>query len=348
MPKPKVSIVSITYNHEKFIQQALEGFVNQKANFDYEIVVADDCSTDKTPEIIKEFTRLYPDKMKPILRNKNIGAQDNSISALKEAKGAYVALCEGDDFWIDDHKLQKQVNFLDQNNDYSLCFHPVKVIFENLKENSSTYPASNDISKFTIEELLKHNFIQTDSVMYRRQNYKYIPRDIMPLDWYLHLYHAQFGKIGFIDKVMSVYRKHPSGIWWNSDKNIDEIWKKYGIAHLGLYGEFLKLYGKQTKYKEIIYGHINNMFDTLTRLEEDKAGYLRKAAEEYPDLAGLFINYQYKTIKAKKAEISNLNDTITDKDHQLQELRQEIRAIKSSRTWKARNQVARIIGKDQV
>ena len=128
--RPLVSVVSITYNQEKFIREALEGMVLQKTNFDFEIIVADDASTDATAAIIQEYADAYPGLIKPVLRKKNLGAIANSLSSLRLARGKYLALCEGDDYWTDENKLQKQVDFLEAHQDYALCFHPVRVFFD--------------------------------------------------------------------------------------------------------------------------------------------------------------------------------------------------------------------------
>ena len=99
--KPIVSIVCVAYNHEKFIQQTLESFIMQKANFDFEIIIGEDCSTDKTREIIKEFEKKYPNVIKPIFREKNIGTTENFFDTLRCANGKYIVICDGDDFFID-------------------------------------------------------------------------------------------------------------------------------------------------------------------------------------------------------------------------------------------------------
>ena len=122
MKRPKVSISIITYNQEEYISACLDSAVNQVVNFDYEIVVADDCSTDNTPKIISEYALKYPGLIKPILRSVNLGVARNAIATINECNGQYVALLEGDDFWVNENKLQKQVDFLDKNEDCVFCF----------------------------------------------------------------------------------------------------------------------------------------------------------------------------------------------------------------------------------
>src|SRR5574344_1986516 len=131
--KPLVVIRCITYNHESYIRDCLNGFVMQKTTFPFVAVVHDDASTDKTADIIREYAEKYPDIIKPIYETENqYSKSDGSLERIMNAhtKGKYIALCEGDDYWIDPLKLQKQVDFLEANPEYSMCFHKAKVIDE--------------------------------------------------------------------------------------------------------------------------------------------------------------------------------------------------------------------------
>ena len=123
-----VSICCITYNHENFIRDAIEGFLMQQTNFDYEIIIANDCSPDNTDSFVKKYINNHPKGklIKYFRHDKNIGVMPNFIFALKQCTGKYIALCEGDDYWTDPYKLQKQVDFLEANLDYTICFHLVE------------------------------------------------------------------------------------------------------------------------------------------------------------------------------------------------------------------------------
>ncbi len=125
-----VSVSLLTYNHEDYIRQCLDGILMQKVDFRYEVVVGDDCSTDKTREILKEYSDLYPDIFKLILREKNIGVTSNLYDVLLHCKGRYIAGLEGDDYWLDENKLQIQVDFLEKHHEYIGCGHEVKMIDE--------------------------------------------------------------------------------------------------------------------------------------------------------------------------------------------------------------------------
>jgi len=276
--QPKVSVITISYNHERYIRQALESIVTQQVNFNFEVIIADDKSTDTTADIISEYAAKYPNIVKPVLRDKNLGPQKNFKNAMLKAKGDYIALCEGDDYWTDTDKLQKQVDFLDDNIDYSMCFHPVEVVYENKERASSIFPEMRQ--KFTTSRLLESNFIQTNSVLYRRQEYANIPTDILPLDWYLHLYHAKFGKIGFIDKTMSAYRRHSEGLWWGSQAS---IWQRHSYAHTKLFIELEKLY-KDAASIQTIRNNASNAICSIVYHNEKISTDIIKTFPEYIQL----------------------------------------------------------------
>ncbi|HEY5442683.1 MAG TPA: glycosyltransferase [Candidatus Saccharimonadales bacterium] len=353
--KPKVSVITPTYNQEKYIRQALDGFISQKTDFDFEIIVADDHSTDSTPHIIEEYARTHLGIIRPIIRKKNIGVAANFKDALNAARGEYIALCEGDDYWTDPEKLQLQVDFLDDNPGYALCFHPVKVIFENKEQASYVYPDPKQGSNFTVEKLLQANFVQTNSIMYRRQSYQKMPEDILPVDWYLHLYHAQFGGIGFIDRTMSVYRRHPDGVWWDSHNNRDKFWEKNGLAHLAMYREVLKLYGDNKAYGRIVYEHIFDALDALINLPKTN-GTFQKAIGQFPELVEEFASHLSKTLKKTKAELqkqqteyaaaeATLNQELQEKELIILHKEQEVNLIKASKLWKLRDGLLKLAGK---
>jgi glycosyltransferase involved in cell wall biosynthesis len=344
---PKVSVVSISYNQENFIAQTLESFLMQKTNFNFEIIIADDCSTDNTAKIISGYATRFPDLIKPILRKKNVGIQENLVDALSQATGDYIALCEGDDFWTDEEKLQLQVNFLNTHRDYALVFHPVRVFFEKGEEEDSIFPDSTDPSNFTVKELLAHNFIQTNSVMYRRKTYKAIPKNILPMDWYLHLYHAQDGKIGFINRVMSVYRRQSGGVWWNAFKDVDLIWKKYGILHLRLYVEIMKLYATSLESLRILDRNIDTIVIALKNTDDQyKTHLLEEATEIFPiTIAAAFarsigtnkdlndkLGQALEELESTKILVEREKATVSERDA-------ELKLIKGSKLWKVRGAI---------
>lgn len=302
----KVSILCITYNQENFIRQALESFVTQKTDFNFEVIIGDDHSTDKTTDIIKEFEKNFPKIIKPIYRDKNIGISNNLFDILKKSKGKYISMCAGDDFFTDIKKIQTQSDFLDKNPGYSLCFHLTKVFFENNEEKETLFPDLNKINKFTLKTLLENNFLQANSVMYRKTDYKNLPSDIIPEDWYLHLYHAKNGKIGFINKVMSSYRKHEGSIWWNTYKNADKIIEKQGINQFKMYLELSKLFNKNKEYIEIINKHIENLINHIIKIDRNNnTKLIQELFDKYPNEISKYLiklNQSFNDLQIKQNE----------------------------------------------
>ena len=246
---PRLSVCCVVYNQVSFIRKTLNSILSQETNFDFDILINDDGSTDGTVNILKELQALYPSIVKVVYSPVNLFAEQSFINLLSRAKTEYVALCDGDDYFTDNTKLQKQVDFLDKNKDFSVCFHSVRVI--NGKQET-IFPDRNRhkkvfTQKFTeLNDLIKENFIQTNSVVYRwrfieEDIRKVFPRNILPGDWFLHLLHADKGKIGFIDKAMSVYQKHSQGIWHGGS---DTVVKKYGIQMSNFFNELKNYFNK--------------------------------------------------------------------------------------------------------
>lgn len=222
-----VSIWCITYNHEPYIRQCLDGFVMQKTNFRFEAIVHDDASTDGTAAIVKEYAEKYPDIIKPILETENqYSKQDGSLERIcrEMCNGKYFAICEGDDFWTDPYKLQKQVDFLEANPEYSMCFHSVCVkdngvdnyqLFKHLKEG--IYEGDAVVQKWTVP---------TCSIVGKRECIKSIPWDnrFNVGDIVIVLTCASFGKLYCINEKMGVYNKNQTG-WVSKNENIERFYK---------------------------------------------------------------------------------------------------------------------------
>lgn len=220
-PEVVVSICCVTYNHEKYIAQAIEGFLMQKTTFKYEIIIGEDCSKDETRKIVQEYAMRYPDKIKLITSEKNVGAHQNAVRVISQVKGRYIALCDGDDYWTDPLKIQKQVDFLDQNQDYIMCCHYSKRI----KENNEIYylNLSPKPIVYSFEDILFDNDFETVLLSVVFRNTEEIS-EMYKSDWFyksnapdrfLKLY-ATFTsgkKIYVLPEVMSCYRKHTGGIW---------------------------------------------------------------------------------------------------------------------------------------
>lgn len=218
-----VSVLMITYGHENYIRLAIEGVLMQQSAFDFQLVIANDNSPDNSHSIITDIINNHPKGgiIKYIDRSANIGMQNNFLDAYSHCAGKYIANCEGDDYWTDPLKLQKQIDFLENNPDYVLCFHKVKVLESdgNLVDDSITnIPTEYE----TIEALATcGNYIHTPSVVYRNC-IKSLPTEFAqtPIgDYFLYMLLAQYGKIKYIDEPMAVYR-HGVGVFSGNSSDV--------------------------------------------------------------------------------------------------------------------------------
>ena len=265
---PLVSICCLTYNHAPYIRDAIEGFLMQKTNFPVEILIHDDASTDGTADIIREYEAQYPDIIKPIYQTENQYSKGIKISQVYQfprAKGKYIALCEGDDYWIDPYKLQKQVDFLEANPECTLCFHASKHVDASNPDifyihRPKKIPNNN---KCEIKDVIigGGGFITTNSMLFLKD---YI---IDKPDWVykapvgdgpLMLLLASYGSILYIDEIMSVYRINTQYSWNLSMKNKDKR-KQHHYAILKMWNEFDKWTNKKY-HKYVLYRKLKNRY----------------------------------------------------------------------------------------
>ena len=164
----KVSALILTYNHEHFIGQAIEGFLLQKTDFPCELVIADDCSTDGTRDVIRRYWEKDPQRIRVLLNRHNIGAHHTYTRAYRACRGQYVATVEGDDYWTSPDKFQRQADLLDAHPEYALCFHSVRMTWDDHSREPLLYRPAPVQSRYTLRDLLDRNFIGSCSVMYRR------------------------------------------------------------------------------------------------------------------------------------------------------------------------------------
>lgn len=246
--EPLVSVITVSYAHEKFITQTLEGIVSQKTNFKFELIIGDDHSPDKTASIIRKYADRYPEIIRPVLREKNIGAIPNFLDLISRSKGKYIAICDGDDYWIDSLKLQKQVNFLESHPEYSVSCHSIRQFFEDgsqpdqiLNPLELSGQEARQRGYLTIHDLIKLNTVSSLSVMYRWQIPRSLPdwmKNYKVGDYPILLFHADKGYVGVLSEVMGVYRKHSGGSWWNHNTTQEQV-----LAHLSLLNEINKQLG---------------------------------------------------------------------------------------------------------
>ncbi len=163
--RPVVSVLCITYNQASFIRQTLESILGQATDFPFELLVGDDRSSDGTAEIIADYAARHSNLV-AVLRTENLGPNKNFADLTSRARGEFVAICEGDDYWTDPRKLQRQVDFLRARPEFTLCFHPVRVVYEDMPGVEEIYPKQCSPQP-SLSDLVAHNFVQTNSVLYR-------------------------------------------------------------------------------------------------------------------------------------------------------------------------------------
>ena len=241
--KPLVSIRCTTFKQEKYISKCLDGLLIQETNFPFEICVHDDASPDNTAKIIREYENKYPKIIKAIYETENQWSKDyvnftRIVTDMLTSK--YVAMCEGDDYWIDPHKLQTQVDFLESHPDYSMTFHDAEIKNEpGVIPVDSVYPQLED-RDYTATEIFDKWTVPTASMVYRRDVLDYPIKNMSNIlngDIFLVERCAHSGKIRCFNKKMSVYRRQPDGVTWDKTRQILRL-KKYPAHFMELKRNF--------------------------------------------------------------------------------------------------------------
>ncbi|MDQ8186287.1 glycosyltransferase [Pelagicoccus sp. SDUM812002] len=225
-PVPLVSIRTSTYQHGPYIEQCINSILSQKTTFPIEYIIGEDFSKDGTREIVFKYAKKHPDSIRVLTADYNVGSKANGQRCIRAARGKYMALCEGDDYWTDPYKLQKQVDYLEKNKDCSICFHASKHVqadnpIEFFIHRPKDAPSDN---KFEMRHAVLNGggFMATNSMVFHREHIIERPEWVerAPVgDSPLMLILASKGKIGYIDDVMSVYRRMTLGSWSSSMKD---------------------------------------------------------------------------------------------------------------------------------
>ncbi|WP_029035380.1 glycosyltransferase [Salinimicrobium terrae] len=241
-----VSVFMLTYNQEEFIAQAIEGVLMQETSFTYQLVIGEDASSDRTRKICEEYAAANPEKIKLLPSYRNLGLINNFIRTYKECNGEYVAICDGDDYWTDPLKLQKQVDFLDSNPDYSIVFTSFQFLFPDGRFLLKDYKLQSRTTGF--EDLVFENYICSATVLFRN---KAAPDDFPDWldqcpygDWPIYLWTTKDGsKVRFIETPTAVYRREigvsekmkltPSKIAWANLKIIENVKKDAAFSPSG-------------------------------------------------------------------------------------------------------------------
>jgi hypothetical protein len=261
----KVSVCMITYNHEKFVAQAIESVLMQETDFDYELVIGEDCSTDGTAAIVADYQQRYPEKIRANIRDKNVGMMANFFSVLEACTGEYMAMCEGDDYWISPHKLQTQVDYLGAHPEVAVSFQRASIVYEGAVTDKGTHWPGYDVPALTSLEhyLVSDNYIPECTAVVRN-----IPIRTFP-EWFfraeiddlaLWLMHARYGLIHYDSSVGAIYRKHSGGV--------TEGWQSQGACErkLRMYQGLRSVLGRE--YQPYINQGIDRLHYALALLAE--------------------------------------------------------------------------------
>lgn len=270
---PLLSVGITSYNQERFIARAIEGVLEQDVNFDIEVIISDDGSDDNTQNIIRELEQKYPGRIKAFLSTENLGGFSNATTVSKNARGKYFTWLDGDDYWDYDGKLQTQVDFLENHEEYSGCFHDAKIIHESDPTGNSNNQAQGDFkfysqfneyrTDFYPWHLLQRNIIPTASLVFRNnfdlQDAWCTKEDFLSLNWAVHLMIIKDSKFRYFNESWSVYRDHPKGL---SKKHKLNDFKKANIKILkALLEDNYYGYLKRDIYESMAHEYLQLMLD---------------------------------------------------------------------------------------
>ncbi len=271
--KPKVSVVVLAYNHERFLAQALDSVLMQDVDFAYEVIVGEDYSPDGTRHLVQAYAQRYPDRLRPLYHPHNVGMGANFQACLAACQGEYIALLEGDDYWTDVHKLRKQVAWLDAHPDFSLCFHPVADQYEdNSRPNAVPHTFAKD--EFTFGDFLLpiYTVVSTGSIVLRNM----LPVwpawlfTVKPIDFPLVVLYAELGKVKLLPDVMGVYRIHQGGIWSGTPRHLNIL------SFLRMYEQLWQHYAG-TPQRAQLRGHLYDLYLTTANVYAN-SGYPAEAS----------------------------------------------------------------------
>ena len=298
VPPPELTVLTMTYNQEKFIAQCMDSVLAQKTDFPVQHIVLDHCSTDGTAAIVADYAARYP-SIRPVLLSRHT-PRENVTGLFQRCRSKYAALCDGDDYFTEPTKLQKQVDMLEANPGLALCFHPVAAVFEDGSSPPVIFPSLGKLPRrnrreFYLTDLLKGNFIQTNSVVYRWRFRDGLPDwfrpDLCPGDFYWHLLHAEMGKIGFIPEIMSVYRRHANALYAKAFTSLTDHRRGYGMAELKTYRAYYEHFGNRYfRAISLLANEVFLDFLEISRSENDDSLF-QEAIKNYPEFGSFFLKY---------------------------------------------------------
>ncbi len=212
--RPLVSIVTIAYNLENYLGEAIESVLMQKVKFSYELVIGEDCSKDKTLQIAMDYQSRYPDKIRVLRREKNLGLTPNCVDTHNHCRGKYIALLDGDDYWTDENKLQMQVDFMETHPEYSGCAHQSSIIRGDASNFVKLFGPQEDM-ELNVDDMITHRKFHTSSLLYKREIWQKcggIPVGISSNERAIYPMLSIFGPVHYMKENMCVYRLAPTGL----------------------------------------------------------------------------------------------------------------------------------------
>ena len=211
----KVSVPMVTYQHERFITEAIESVLMQDLEEPFEIVIGDDCSKDETRGIAESYARIHPQRIRVLPPEDRMGGRANYVRTMRACRGEYVAQLDGDDYWTEPEKMRRQVELLDANPDCAWCFHATRAVEEDGGKASAWRPPGRK-PRYGLEDIARRNLASSCAVMFRRGLFGEFPDWFFAApygDWPLHVLNARHGRIGYIDEIWAVHRRHSRGVW---------------------------------------------------------------------------------------------------------------------------------------
>lgn len=293
VPAPVVSVRTSTYNHEKYIRQCIEGVLMQKTDFAFEYIIGEDCSTDSTREIVLEYAQKYPDIIRVVTADRNVGMKANGLRCIERCRGSYIAVCEGDDYWSDPYKLQKQVDFLRAHPECSICATECEMYLEESGEIKPIRSLGKPL--YTSREFLKGNQVYTLTTLIKAEYVREYQMEIAPLlppfrmgDYSMWLYLLAKGPAAKMPDFTSVYR-----VLNSSSSHFEDAFEqvKFSVSayDIRIYFNDLMGYGK----KGMVYRRWRDTRKTCLRMRREKGvsfwplyfksiSYLLKNKPPYP------------------------------------------------------------------
>lgn len=303
----KLSVAVITYNQEHYIRQCLDGIVMQKTNFNFEVIIGEDCSTDGTISICREYADKYPN-IRILSNNNNLGYAENWKRVLSACNGEYIAAIEGDDYWTNPNKLQKQVDFLDNNPEYGLCYTDCDIYYV---ENNTTEYSIIKNKKAYVDEIdplkLKYYFCNVTWVF--RNKRQIIPKiDSSCLDVPMVILYENYlqSKIGFVNMNSGVYRRHKGSI--SNNEHEKEYAYKHPLSYAILRYTYLKQLNKDYT-REAIMSLVNNINLINEAYKYQDHIFIGKCEEIFNNFSSSEIMTIFSEIRTLQKTIEAIKDT---------------------------------------